>query len=85
MLSEKCLKGAGQLIDKSFLRIAEGSLTARSKIFLSLVNEGRMPEEGLDRLTVKAILHELAIMDTNNFPDKVGVGEREGRVFSGLV
>lgn len=25
------------------------------------------------------------MMDTNNFPNKIGVGEREGRIFSELV
>ena len=24
-------------------------------------------------------------MDSNNFPDNIGVGEREGRVYSGIV
>lgn len=27
----------------------------------------------------------MAIMDTNNIPGKVGVGEREGRIYSKLV
>ena len=25
------------------------------------------------------------MMDTNNFPEKVGIGEREGRIYSRIV
>jgi O-phospho-L-seryl-tRNASec:L-selenocysteinyl-tRNA synthase len=31
------------------------------------------------------LLHELAMMDSNNYSGNVGVGEREGRVYSSLV
>ena len=30
-------------------------------------------------------MKQLEVMDTNNFLKKTGVGEREGRIFSGLV
>lgn len=30
-------------------------------------------------------MDELAIMDSNNFHDKIGVGERESRIYSSLV
>jgi len=31
------------------------------------------------------LVRDLALMDSNNFVDNVGVGEREGRVFSNIV
>ena len=34
---------------------------------------------------IEYLLNQLSVMDTNNFVKKIGVGEREGRVFSGLV
>lgn len=40
---------------------------------------------GWDDLSIEQLLHELAEMDSNNFPSNAGVGEREGRVFSSLV
>ena len=39
----------------------------------------------MDDLTIRYFLDTFAIMDSNNFDGKIGVGERESRVFSGLV
>ena len=36
-------------------------------------------------LTLIILLKEIAAMDSNNFLDNVGVGEREARIASGLV
>ncbi|NXW76879.1 SPCS transferase, partial [Hirundo rustica] len=47
--------------------------------------KGKCPEDGWDESTIELFLHELAIMDSNNFLGNCGVGEREGRVVSGLV
>ena len=47
--------------------------------------KGKCPEDGWDESTLELFLHELAIMDSNNFLGNCGVGEREGRVASALV
>ena len=39
----------------------------------------------MNEAEIKLILAEIALSDSNNFSGKVGVGEREGRVFSRLV
>lgn len=44
-----------------------------------------MPEIGWDDLTIEYFINSLAIMDTNNFPNKVGVGERESRIYCNIV
>lgn len=44
-----------------------------------------MPEEGYDDLTIQYFLNLMAMMDTNNFINKVGVGERESRIYSNMV
>lgn len=49
------------------------------------VFKGKCPENGWDESTLELFLHELAIMDSNNFLGNCGVGEREGRVASALV
>jgi O-phospho-L-seryl-tRNASec:L-selenocysteinyl-tRNA synthase len=36
-------------------------------------------------MSIELILSELASMDSNNFPSNIGAGEREGRVYSGMV
>jgi O-phosphoseryl-tRNA(Sec) selenium transferase len=44
-----------------------------------------LPEEGWSEHQIEQFLLELASMDTNNFNGKIGVGERESRIFSSLV
>lgn len=39
----------------------------------------------MDDLTIEYLLNVFATMDTNNFINKVGVGERESRIYSNLV
>lgn len=43
----------------------------------------KWPEEGWDDATIELFLHDLAQMDSNNFPENSGVGEREARFASG--
>ena len=39
----------------------------------------------MDELTIKCLLSKMAVMDSNNFQNNTGVGEREGRIYSQLV
>lgn len=45
----------------------------------------KIPEDGWTDQTIELLLQELSVMDSNNFPDNCGVGEREARIFSSLV
>lgn len=45
----------------------------------------KLPEDSWTDQTIELLLQELAVMDSNNFPDNCGVGEREARIFSSLV
>lgn len=45
----------------------------------------KCPKEGWDDLTIELLLNDLASMDSNNFSHNCGVGEREGRVYSGII
>jgi O-phospho-L-seryl-tRNASec:L-selenocysteinyl-tRNA synthase len=42
----------------------------------------RLPEIGWDDLAIESFLNTISQMDTNNFINKIGVGERESRIFS---
>lgn len=44
-----------------------------------------LPEIGWSRSAVEYFLKQISLMDTNNFPNKLGVGEREARIYSELV
>jgi O-phospho-L-seryl-tRNASec:L-selenocysteinyl-tRNA synthase len=39
----------------------------------------------LDDLTIELFLNTIAAMDSNNGTHHIGIGEREGRIFSGMV
>jgi hypothetical protein len=45
----------------------------------------KWPEEGWDDALIEMLLHELSMMDSNNFPGNCGIGEREARFGSSLV
>lgn len=50
-----------------------------------LINNKAVPEEGWDELTIELLIKTLAAMDSNNGVKHIGIGEREGRVFSKIV
>jgi O-phospho-L-seryl-tRNASec:L-selenocysteinyl-tRNA synthase len=45
----------------------------------------KLPANGWTEREIERLLHHLSDMDSNNFPDNCGAGEREGRIFSGMV
>ncbi len=50
-----------------------------------MLSERRLPESGWSEITIEYVLQQIALMDSNNFPSNVGLGEREGRVISSIV
>lgn len=50
-----------------------------------ILTHKRIPEEPWPSNLIEHFLYELSLMDSNNFKDSAGVGEREGRVFSEIV
>ncbi|XP_055241518.2 O-phosphoseryl-tRNA(Sec) selenium transferase isoform X4 [Gorilla gorilla gorilla] len=80
------------LVDVGFHHVGQADLkllTSSDRPFLAFqsarITGGKCPENGWDESTLELFLHELAIMDSNNFLGNCGVGEREGRVASALV
>ena len=67
------------------IKLALAEVRKREKIVADFFQNPRMLPEGMDEMTVEYVLNTLAKMDTNNFSSSVGVGEREGRVYSALV
>ena len=73
------------LVSKRYIDQGSQALVRRKKLIKSLLSERRLPERGWDDANIEMFLHEVAFMDSNNFLDNVGLGEREGRVASSLV
>jgi O-phospho-L-seryl-tRNASec:L-selenocysteinyl-tRNA synthase len=76
---------ATRLVDKGYITQASVELHRRSKLVRILLSQRNLPEDGWDDQTIKLFLHELSVMDSNNFSNSLGGGEREARVYSNLV
>jgi O-phospho-L-seryl-tRNASec:L-selenocysteinyl-tRNA synthase len=76
---------SANLLSKSYVDQGAQSLRAHDKVFARLLANRRMLGRGLNDVAIEFLVHKLSVMDSNNFIDNVGVGEREGRVFSDMV
>lgn len=76
---------AGNLVSPNYIRQGAQSLQQRKHLMKVLLSQRRLPEQGWDDQSLEILLHELAAMDSNNFPGAVGMGEREARCASRLV
>ncbi|XP_042530674.1 O-phosphoseryl-tRNA(Sec) selenium transferase isoform X2 [Dipodomys spectabilis] len=74
-----------RLVSPAYVRQGCEARRSHEHLVRLLLEKGKCPEDGWDESTLELFLHELAIMDSNNFLGNCGVGEREGRVASGLV
>jgi O-phospho-L-seryl-tRNASec:L-selenocysteinyl-tRNA synthase len=72
-------------VQKTYVQQGLQGIASRHRLFKTLLSSRELPERGWDDLNIELLLAELAAMDSNNFPHNIGAGEREGRLFSGLV
>jgi O-phospho-L-seryl-tRNASec:L-selenocysteinyl-tRNA synthase len=73
------------LVSSSYVRQADEATKRKSKLFSQIVSNRKLPTDGWNEQTIESFLLELSQLDSNNFLDNCGVGEREGRVYSSLV
>ncbi|QDZ20896.1 O-phosphoseryl-tRNA(Sec) selenium transferase [Chloropicon primus] len=73
------------MVPGTYLNQGAQALASRRKLFKKLLSNRRLPDEAWDEDSVRLFLKELALMDSNNFLQNAGVGEREGRIHSRLV
>ncbi|KAF5830836.1 selenocysteine synthase [Dunaliella salina] len=76
---------ACSLVSKSYISQGQQALAKRHRLIKTLLSSRRLPEQGWDEPTIEAFVQDCALMDSNNFLDNVGAGEREGRVACPLV
>ncbi|KAL8583987.1 hypothetical protein ACOMHN_048594 [Nucella lapillus] len=74
-----------KFVPASYIGQGEQARHAHENKVKHLLQHRKLPAEGWDDQTIELLLQELAVMDSNNFPDNCGVGEREGRIASQLV
>jgi O-phospho-L-seryl-tRNASec:L-selenocysteinyl-tRNA synthase len=73
------------VIRGTFVKQGIQNRQTRQRIFETLLTNKRLPQTGLSDQVIKFIVNELSNLDSNNFLSNVGVGEREGRVYSSIV
>ncbi|XP_067037810.1 O-phosphoseryl-tRNA(Sec) selenium transferase-like isoform X1 [Acropora muricata] len=78
-------EACGKIIPNAYVQQAQNARKSRENQIRIFLEHKKWPLEGWDDISVELLLHELSIMDSNNFPGNVGAGEREGRVISSLV
>jgi O-phospho-L-seryl-tRNASec:L-selenocysteinyl-tRNA synthase len=76
---------AGGLVDAAYIAQGMVEIRKRDAAVRSLLAHRNLPDDGWDDDTVEHFLRQLALMDSNNFTAAVGAGEREARIFSGIV
>ena len=76
---------ASKLVDAHVVDQARQVEKTNRRPVQELVDQRRLPAKGWSDDAVEKLLRDCAAMDSNNFEENVGVGEREARVFSGVV
>ncbi|KXZ53262.1 hypothetical protein GPECTOR_7g1156 [Gonium pectorale] len=84
MDADNCALACG-LVSSSYIRQGQQALGRRHRLVKSLLSSRRLPKQGWDEATIDMFIRDASAMDSNNFLDNVGVGEREGRVACPLV
>ncbi|CAL8069586.1 unnamed protein product [Calicophoron daubneyi] len=72
-------------ISKSYVSRSIERFAKFGKKFATVLSEGRLPVNGFAESEIEVLLLQLSSMDSNNWENSVGVGEREGRVLLDLV
>ena len=73
------------LLDPTYIKQAEQAYNSQGKKIANLFAHRKIPREPWTDEQIVSFLHQLSQLDANNADKNVGVGEREGRIFSSLV
>jgi O-phospho-L-seryl-tRNASec:L-selenocysteinyl-tRNA synthase len=84
-MNEDHFKLAEGLISSNYVKQSQQAVQKTQKKITTLLSQRKLPTEGWNDSLIELFLAQLAQMDSNNFPTNIGVGEREGRVYSPLV
>ncbi|CAF1633030.1 unnamed protein product, partial [Adineta ricciae] len=76
---------AERLVPRSYIDLARQARRSYEQQIRLIVEHRKLPEQSLDENIIEQWLDEIAQMDSNNFQGNIGVGEREGRIYSSLV
>ena len=84
-MDAKNLELAKAIVDDAYIDQATEARHRIEKLIRILLTQRKIPDRPWTTSTIELFLHELSMMDSNNFIENVGFGERESRVFSSIV
>ena len=84
-MDTKNIEFSKPLIGSTYAEQGSASLRRREGLVRVLLTQRSLPEIGWDDATIETFRADCAAMDSNNFLESVGAGEREARVYSNLV
>ncbi|CAI2368545.1 unnamed protein product [Moneuplotes crassus] len=76
---------SGDIVGKSYAELGYQSLRSLGNEIKELIDQRKIPKEPWQNVTIKIFLAQIAAMDSNNYKNNCGVGEREGRIYSEFV
>ncbi|XP_017044116.1 O-phosphoseryl-tRNA(Sec) selenium transferase [Drosophila ficusphila] len=74
-----------KLVPDNYLQLGLAAQHSKQRNFKELLEKRKLPENGWSDEWIEELVHQLASLDSNNFPHKVGLGEREARIACKLV
>ena len=75
----------GAFVKETYVKQGLANIKARQNRIESLLRHKKLPSTGWTDSDIEHFIRELSEMDSNNFNSNVGVGEREGRIYSSIV
>ena len=84
-MDEANYKASAALVGDSYIRLGVEATRSLSRKLRCLLTQRQIPAEPWSPLEIEQVLMEIATLDTSNFDERAGVGEREGRCYSSLV
>uniref|UniRef100_A0A6P4EI77 O-phosphoseryl-tRNA(Sec) selenium transferase n=1 Tax=Drosophila rhopaloa TaxID=1041015 RepID=A0A6P4EI77_DRORH len=75
----------GKLLPANYLQLGLAAQRSKQRSFKELLEKRKLPVNGWPDVQIEELVHKLATLDSNNFPHKVGMGEREARIACKLV
>ena len=73
------------LKNKTYTQQGLQNLNSYDNLIRSLLCNRSLPDIGWNENVIEYFLHQLSLMDNNNFLNHIGVGEREGRIYSNII
>jgi len=84
-MNEKSIQILEKYLPKTYVNQGQQAISSLENEIRVLLEKGKIPEKGWSDERIEFLLNYVAFMDSNNFSESCGLGEREGRVFSRLV